>query len=125
MAEPVIAGRFAALSDCDDPVVVVEESDLLHADKIVLAILRNKGIDPDEVASAEGLDLLCALAVGEATARAAKRGAVEGDAALWKKYETYGKDARELSLRIDRESLGLAAMGSGAAGYGSIRIGRG
>ena len=118
---------YAELTDCTDPVVTVEETDLDAADRTVLALLRNKGIDPTLVVDADGLALLCDLAVAEATANAARRQAVEGtsDSAMWAKHAAYTKQSMVLSQRIDRESLGLAAVVSGSAGYGSIPVGRG
>ncbi|WP_295440958.1 hypothetical protein [uncultured Thiodictyon sp.] len=123
MSEPVAI--YAALADCTDPVVTVETSDLLAADRVVIAVLRNKGIDPATVTGAAGLALLKDLAVAEATAGAARRSAVDKDSGQWAKMDAYQKQAIALSTRIDRESLGLAVTGSGAAGYGSIPLGRG
>lgn len=117
-------GTYADLTDCVDPVVSVEEIDLSAADRVIRALLRNKGIAPEDVTDPEGLALLRELAVAEATANAARRGAVEGDSALWKKWDAYSRQSRELGARCDRESLGLASTGTGAAGYGSIPLGR-
>ena len=120
-------GVYAGLTDCTDPVAVVEEQDLEAADRTVLALLRNKGIDPTRVTDAEGLELLRDLAVADATAGAARRLAVEGagDSVMWSKHKFWTAHAIALGARINRESLGLAAAGSGASGYGSIPLGRG
>jgi hypothetical protein len=118
---------YAGLADCTDPVVTVEESDLEAADRMVAALLRNKGIPPASVTDADGLGLLRDFAVAEATANAARRQAVEGDpnSGMWAKYAAYTKHAVAVGQRIDRESLGLAAAGSGSAGYAAISLGRG
>lgn len=119
-------GLYAGLADCTDPVVEVAESDLEAADRTLRALLRNKGIDPDAVTDTDGLALLKDLAVLEATATAARRGAADGgDTALWAKVKSYTAEAMRLAQRVDRESLGLATVGSGASGYGSIPVGRG
>jgi hypothetical protein len=120
-------GIYAGLADCTDPVAVVEESDLDAADRTVLALLRNKGIDPTQIVGAEGLALLRDFAVADATASAARRLAVEGagDSVMWSKHKGYTQHALSLGQRINRESLGLALTGSGASGYGSIPLGRG
>ncbi len=119
---------YAGLGECTDPVVTVEESDLDAADVTVRRVLTNKGIDPaDAGISADGLALLRALAIAEATAAAARRGAADGgqDSAMWAKQRAYLAEAMRLTQSIDRESLGLAVVGSGAAGFGSIPLGRG
>lgn len=117
---------YAAVSDCTDPVVTVEESDLEAADRLIGALLRNKGIDPAEVVDPDGLALLTDLAVSYATADAAMRGAADsGETVMWSKHRSYTQRAQGLAMRVDRESLGLAAAGSGGAGYASIPVGRG
>jgi hypothetical protein len=117
---------YADLLDCTDPVVPVEESDLDAADRTVLTLLRNKGVDPTLVTDAGGLALLRDFAVAEASAYAARRTAVEGvsDSAMWAKHAAYTKHAMQLAQTINRESLGVAEVGSGAAGYGSIPVWR-
>ena len=117
---------YAQLTDCTEPVVVVEESDLEAADRLIGALLRNKGIDPAQVTDLAGLALLRDLAVSYATADAAMRGAADGgDSVMWAKHKAYTQRAQALAMRVDRESLGLAAAGSGSAGYASIPLGRG
>lgn len=116
---------YAQRTDCNDPVVRVEATDLDAADRMIRALLRNKGIPPDDVTDAEGLALLRDLAVAEASRIAAARGAADGETVLWKKSEEFRKRAQELAMRVDRESLGVAVVGSGSAGYGSIPVGRG
>ena len=115
---------YAGLGDCTDPVVAVAESDLESADRRVLAMLAAKGIDASLVVSAAGLALLRDYAVQVATALAAQRGAVEPDSPLWKKRDAARDAAKEWAALIDRESLGLAAAGTGTAGYASIPLGR-
>jgi limonene-1,2-epoxide hydrolase len=115
---------YAELADCSDPVVVVEEGDLEAADRMIAAVLRNKGIDPVGVVDVDGLALLKDLAVSEAIRLAATRGAADGETVLWRKVDEYRRRAQELAMRVDRESLGLAASGSGSAGYASIPVGR-
>ena len=118
--------RYAELFDCTDPVVTVEEADLERADGLVARLCTAKGIDPlDTGISAAGLVLLRDLAVAEAIAAAARRGAVEGDSPLWAKHKAWQAEAIRLGQQVDRETLGLAAAGSGSAGYGSITLGRG
>lgn len=117
--------RYCSLADCTDPVVRVDESDLDAADRRVLALLRGSlGVEPDDVTSQDGLDLLRDLASAEATAAAARRQAVEGDSGMWRKWEAYRSEAREAASRINRESLGIEAAGSGASGYTAIPLGR-
>lgn len=117
---------YAAVSDCTDPVVVVEETDLESADRLIGALLRNKGIDPADVIDPDGLALLRDLAVSYATADAAMRGAADGgESVMWTKHRSYTQRAQGLAMRIDRESLGLSETGSGGAGYASIPVGRG
>lgn len=117
---------YAGLADCTDPVAVVEDLDLEAADRTVLALLRNKGIDPRLVTDADGLALLRDLAVADATAGAARRLAVEGaaESVMWSKHKFWTAHAIALGQRVNRESLGLAVAGSGASGYGSIPLGR-
>jgi hypothetical protein len=115
---------YADLWDCTDPVVTVEETDLEGADLLVRTLLRNKGIDPEEVTGDDGLALLRRLAVAEATRTAAMRGAADGETVLWRKADELRKEVQHRSLTIDRESLGLETVGSGNAGYGSIPVGR-
>lgn len=117
--------RWASIGDCYDPVVVVEEADLEAADRLVDAILSQQGIDPAEVTPPAGLALLRDLGAALATARAAMRGAVEVESPLWRKQQGWKEMADALAKRVDRESLGLAAPGSGLSGYGSIPVGRG
>lgn len=116
---------YAQRTDCNDRLVPVEAADLDAADRMIRALLRNKGIDPAEVTDTDGLALLRDLAVAEATRVAAARNAADGDTVLWKKADEARKRAQELAMRVDRESLGVAAVGSGSAGYGSIPVGRG
>lgn len=118
---------YVGLTDCTDPVVSVEETDLEAADRTVLALLRNKGIDPSLLVDTDGLALIRDFAAAEATANAARRQAVEGagDSVMWAKHAAYTKWAVALGQRIDRESLGLAAVGAGSAGYASIPVRRG
>ena len=121
---------YAQLTDCTEPVVVVEESDLEAADRLIGALLRNKGIDPAQVTDLAGLALLRDLAVSYATADAAMRGAhdaeyAESNSVMWAKHKNYLLRAERLETRVDRESLGLAPAGSGSAGYASIPLGRG
>lgn len=115
---------YANLSDCTDPIVTVDEADLESADRAVEAILRGKGIDPAAVVEAGALAMLADLAATLAMARAANRRAVESDSPLWPKADSYRRAANEIAARLDRESLGLAAAGSGSAGYGPIPVGR-
>lgn len=116
---------YAGLADCIDPVVEVVESDLESADRIIAALLRNKGIDPAMVTGAEGLALLRDLAVMEATATAARRAAADGgDTVMWAKVRAYTAEAVRLSQRIGSESLGLVATGTAAAAFASIPLER-
>lgn len=117
---------YADLADCTDPVVIVEESDLESADRLVITLLRNRSVDPDDVTDADGLALLKDLAVAYATTDAARRGAhdAEQGSVMWAKHKSYRDRARDLSQMINRESLGIAATGSGASGYAAIPIGR-
>lgn len=118
--------RFAGLADCTDPVVQVEASDLEQADVDVRTVLRNKSLDPEAVTDADGLALLRELAVAYATHQAAARAAADGgDTVLWRKADHYRRRAQDLSQRVNAETLGLAAAGSGAAGFGAIPLGRG
>jgi len=118
--------RFADSADCVDPLVFVEEAQLEAADRTILALLRNKGVDPDEVTGDEGLGLLRDLAVAFASADAAAKSAHDGgESVLWAKQRWYTETATRLAQRVARESLGLAAAGSGASGFGSIGVGRG
>ncbi|MBV5274453.1 MAG: hypothetical protein JZU52_12690 [Lamprocystis purpurea] len=116
---------YATVEDCRDPLVSVGEADLLAADRAVEALLRNLGIDPAAVVDAAGRALLQDLAVAEATATAATGAAVESDSPLWAKAAAYRAQAKVLAARCNREALGVAALGSGAAGYASITLGRG
>jgi hypothetical protein len=120
-------GLYAGLTDCTDPVVTVEETDLEAADRLVTTLLRNRSVDPADVTDPDGLALLRDLAVAYATTDAARRGAHDADAGsvMWAKHKSYRDRARDLAQMVNRESLGLAATGSGAAGYAAIPMGRG
>jgi len=117
---------YAGPADCTDPVVTIEESDLEDADKYIRTLLRRIGIDPDiALPDADGLDLLRRLAVAHAQMIAALRGAADGETVLWRKHDSYRAQAAGLEKSVNAETLGLAATGSGASGYGSVAIGRG
>ena len=119
---------WADLADCTDPVVVVEEAQLEQADIAIGAMLRRLGIgaDAETDMSADGLALLRRLAVQIGTAEAATASMQSGgqDDVMRAKADSYRRMAQETARLVDRESLGLAAAGSGAAGWGSITVGR-
>jgi len=91
-------------------------------------MLRRLGIGADAEAdiSADGRALLRRLAVQIGTAEAALASMQSGqqDDVMPAKESRYRKLAQETARLVDRESLGLAAAGSGAAGWGSITVGR-
>lgn len=116
---------FVALHDCVDPTVVVEADDLERAHRLVLAQVKGRGVDPDDVTDADGLALLADLEAAQTILLAALRGVSEGDTVLQSKVDEYRARAEQLLALVSRESLGLARPGSGSAGYGSIPVGRG
>lgn len=119
--------RFSSLADCTDPVVRPDESDLEAADRHLITLCRNRGVDLATAApDADGLELLRMTAVAYALSLAAQRSAADSaDGVMWKKYDTYRTQARDLGLTVNRESLGVTVAGSGSAGFASIPTGRG
>jgi hypothetical protein len=119
---------FADFADCRDPTIQVREEDLRDADVRVRAVLRNLGIGAEDEAeiSDEGRDLLRMLAVAYATAGAALASMHSGglEDLMRAKYDLLTARAKEVVARVDRESLGIAETGSGAAGLGSVTVGR-
>ena len=106
--------RYAQLSDCDDPVVVVLESDLDKADQYIDATLRQRGVQPDEVSVPN--DLLRNLAVYRALVIAAVRGSIGADSTLSAKADEYRKMLKDLERQVSRASLQMELDGERPGG---------
>ena len=114
--------RYAQLSDCTDPVVVVDEGDLDRADQYVEAALRSRGVDPDAVVVPNVL--LRNVAVYRALQTAAVRGSTGGDSPLAQKAKDYRQLLADTEKQINRASLQLDAEQAGG-GITSIGLERG
>ncbi len=111
---------YAQLADCTDPVVAVEEADLVNADTWVEAQLTARGIDPADVSLPQ--PLLTQLAAYYALALGATKGQADEGGPLKDKANHYRQLYRDALNGLTRAALGLATPG---VGYGSVSVGRG
>ncbi len=111
---------YADIADCTDPVVTVEEADLVNADTAVDSALVARGIDPDDVTLPQ--PLLTQLAAYYAQSLAAAKAQADEGGPLPRKAEYYRQLYKDTLPGLTRAALGLAVPG---VGYGTVTIGRG
>lgn len=119
-----MASKYAQLTDCTDPVIVVTQTHLDDADVYVDGELWGRGINPTAITLPN--DRLKTLAVNWAKRLAAIEGAIGGDnSPLIDRAKEYQKTAEILAKQLTHESLGVAVVVSGSGGCGTVVIGRG
>lgn len=104
-----------------DPSVTVSDTHLLAADGFVDLVLRERGIDPNDVTLPNAI--LSEIAANWAKRVACVEGAITDSSPLIDKAKQFENSARTLVKMLSRQALGIAEP-TGSA-FGQVALGRG
>ncbi len=116
--------KYAQLCDEVDPVILIDEQDLIQADAWLDAQLKVRGIDPalvDPIATGTPVHpLLNKLALHYALVLAATKDQADAGGIMPEKIRHYRELIRDELAALGRDALGLES----ATGFGVLTLGR-